>query len=155
MKTKNQKKSKNGRIIKNLFQSICSILMVSFLASCATPGDKLDSATENATEAQEELNIAQKAYEADVKLFKLDISEKIAANEEEIAVINYKIQNSNVFEKAEYEKQILVLEQKNKNLEKKMNEYKSENRKDWDAFKIKFASDMEELGQALKNFTVK
>ncbi len=129
--------------------------MIAFVTSCATPGEELDNAKENATEAQEELDIAQKAYEADVKLFKLEISEKIAANEEEIAIINYKIQNSNVFEKAEYEKQILVLEQKNKNLEKKMDEYKSENKKDWDAFKVKFTSDMEELGQALKNFTVK
>jgi uncharacterized protein YeaO (DUF488 family) len=47
-----------------------------------------------------------------------------------------------------------VLEQKNMNLQKEMNEYVNDSSEKWEAFKARFNQDMNELEKALKDFTI-
>ena len=47
------------------------------------------------------------------------------------------------------------LEQKNINMRKKIEEYQETGKDKWEAFKVEFNHDMDELGTALKNLTVK
>jgi hypothetical protein len=47
-----------------------------------------------------------------------------------------------------------VLEQKNMNLQKEMNEYVNDSSEKWEAFKAKFNLDMDELTKELKDFTI-
>jgi hypothetical protein len=52
-----------------------------------------------------------------------------------------------------YEKKIEILEQQNKDLKKRIEDYET-SQSDWEKFKSEFNHDMEELGKALKDFTV-
>ena len=40
-------------------------------------------------------------------------------------------------------------------MKKKMDDYKAEGKEQWEAFKTEFSHDMDELGQAFKDLTVK
>jgi len=55
--------------------------------------------------------------------------------------------------RADYEKNLNELEQKNKNLKMKMAEYQDSGKDNWESFKREFNHDMDELGKSLKNFT--
>jgi len=52
-----------------------------------------------------------------------------------------------------YEKRIANLEEKNKNLQLKLDGYET-NQSDWESFKSEFKHDMDEFGQAFRDITV-
>ena len=47
------------------------------------------------------------------------------------------------------------LDKKNSDMKKKMADYKASNKENWENFKTEFNHDMNELGQAFKDLTVK
>lgn len=49
-------------------------------------------------------------------------------------------------------KKITVLEQKNSDLKKKLDDYKVEDKEQWEKFKVEFSKDMNDLGTAFGNF---
>ncbi len=55
---------------------------------------------------------------------------------------------------ADYNKTLLELETKNKELKKKLADYKDDGQDKWNGFKTEFNHDMNELGKAVKNITV-
>ena len=57
--------------------------------------------------------------------------------------------------KEEYNKQIAELEKKNMEMKKRMDEYNGESQDQWDRFKSEFNRDMDQLGTALSNLTVR
>ncbi len=134
-------------------------IMIAFFAlllvtSCNSSSEKVKIAEENVMEAKEDLSLAQDEFAKDVNLYRVEIGKKISSNEKAIADINAKIKKSNVKLRAEYEIQITALEKQNKDLNKKMNDYKADTKENWEMFKSQFNRDMDELGLALKNFTI-
>jgi hypothetical protein len=81
--------------------------------------------------------------------------EKINNYEKVIAEFKARITRETKEDLAIYEKKLAELEQKASDMKKKLVEYKEEGKEQWDSFKLKFNNDLEELGKALKNFTVK
>lgn len=77
------------------------------------------------------------------------------ANNKSIAEFNARTSNEKKELQAEYQKKIAELEQKNSDMKKRMDEYKADSKEQWDAFKAEFNRDMDELGIALKDLTVK
>jgi hypothetical protein len=132
--------------------TIVSITTTLFILSCSSPAEKVENAEAGVQQANDDLDKAQEEYTADVKLFRQETDLIIAENEKEIAAINVKIKKNTSTKRAEYEKQITILEQKNKELKQQMDNYKADTNKDWQLFKTKFSKDLKELGLALKNF---
>ena len=87
------------------------------------------------------------------RVFKSDAEIKIKENEVRIGELKVKMKKSGKTFDAMYEKNIIALEQKNKDLRTKISNYES-NQSDWEAFKREFNHDMDELGQAIKDLTV-
>lgn len=54
--------------------------------------------------------------------------------------------------KANYDKKIAELEQKNSDIKKRMDDYKAKDKENWAAFKIEFSHDMDELGNSFSDF---
>ena len=81
--------------------------------------------------------------------------EKIDANEKSIAEFKARIAKEKRENRAKYEKKLAGLEQKNSDMKKKLDEYKEDGKEKWTSFKNEFSHDMDELGKALKGFTVK
>lgn len=151
---KNQKHEVLLRILnhRTLIMSM-AFGVVMFMASCGSPSHNAKAAEEEVTKAEQDLKTAQMNYAEEVELFRAEVNKKIAQNKKEIADINVKIAASGDDAKAKYKTQIAELEEKNEALNKRMRAYKSDSRKDWEAFKSEFNKDMDNLWEALTNFT--
>lgn len=131
---------------------INSFMTVLIATGCNTPSEKIEKATEKVDEANKDLEKANAEFDADIANFKKQEADKIAANEQSIADFKARIANEKKDAKAKYLKEIADLEQKNSDMKKQLDMYKAESKENWATFKTKFSNDMDELGQALKNF---
>jgi len=94
-------------------------------------------------------------FDKEWKAFKANAEVKINANEKRIGEFKVKIKTASKEVKADYDKEITVLEQKNVELKKKINEYKYEGKDKWEEFKQGFNRDMDIVGKALKDLWAK
>ena len=132
------------------------------MSGCKSADQKMDSAAENVVDAKQELKVAQHEA-ADVTQTKVEAEEgnaykaecalKIRDNEIKINEIKVKMNKPGKILDPIYAKRIDMLEQRNKNLKIRMENY-DKNPINWAAFKIEFKHDMDELGQAMKDLTV-
>ena len=138
------------------------VLAMAILGGCQSSAEKVDAAKENVEEAKEELQEVKAEVQADAtkvgnaeewSVFKSDAEIKIKENESRIGDLRVRMKKSGKTFDAMYEKNIIALEQKNKDLRTKISNYES-NQSDWEAFKREFNHDMDELGQAIKDLTV-
>jgi hypothetical protein len=125
------------------------------ITSCNTPAQKVEIAQNTVNEAEQNLNEANQAYLADIEKFRKEADDRIALNNKSIAEFNTRMESEKADAKADYKKKIREIEKRNTDLKKKMDDYKAESKDQWDKFKTEFSKDMEELGQAFKNITIK
>ena len=134
-------------------------VMISSCQSSATKvenaEDKLQEANNDAAEAQINLNETRQDSITGYEKFKEEAEKKISANEKNIVEFKARIANGKNENKAKYEKALVKLEQKNKDLKKKLQDYKEEGQGKWISFKNEFNHDMDELGKAFNDLTVK
>jgi murein L,D-transpeptidase YcbB/YkuD len=148
-------------------KSILAMAAIAFVALTASSSyaqnvdKKSEKARENILEgkkdvidAKKDLKAAQKDSVADYQQFKKESETKIKANEKSIAALKVKVSKANSKEKAAFEKKLGVLEQKNANLKKRLEDYNVKGHTKWATFKLKFDSDMDELGKEMKNFFI-
>ena len=143
--------------MKNKITPIKILAIAAFLsvAGCNTSAKKVENAEKNVSEAKQDLAKANSEYQADVEAYRVEVKNKIRENNQRIseitALTNYEKKEST----AEYKAQIAELERKNKDMAKRMDEYKADASDGWQQFKSEFSRDMDELGLALKNFVTK
>lgn len=132
------------------------IFALGFVMGCSKSSDQtVIDAQEKVVEAQEDAdaavveNIAWKDWQA----FKTDVEAKIAANDKIIAAYKTLMTDASGKMKAAYNKNIDVLEAKNKALKARLDAYKDDGKTSWEVFAREFKTDMDELGTALKGFT--
>lgn len=133
----------------------CSFIVGSSLISCNTPAEKVENAQTTVQEANKDLDVANKEYLADMKVYRQETADKIAANDKSIADFKLRVAKQKKDAKADYEKQIADLEQKNTDMRKRLDDYKVDGKEQWEKFKTEFGRDMDELGKAFKGFTEK
>jgi uncharacterized protein YPO0396 len=140
-------------------KSILKLTAILFTASllvtsCNTPAEKVEAAKEKVANATDELNNANQIYLSDVETYRIETRDKINANNESISNFNARIESEKKEVKADYKKKIAELEAKNGDMKKRMEEYRSDSKENWESFKSEFNHDMDELGKALKDLTV-
>jgi len=133
---------------------VCCIALFSSLTACNNNTSKNASSDSGiqASDTNAALKKEEEEYQKDLENYKKEKEEAIAANEKTIAALKSKIKLEKKEMHLEYEKKIAVLEQKNQAIKVKLSEYKSEGKDKWESFKREFNHDMEELGNALKEF---
>lgn len=141
---------------KIIFTITTSIMLTgAIFTSCNTAAEKVDKAEDKSIKADEDYNSAKEEYLTDVENFRKETNLKIEANKQMIADFNVKIASSKKDAKAYYVEQIAILEQKNIAMKQKMDTYQETGKDNWETFKTEFNKDMNDLGEAFKNFTVK
>lgn len=125
------------------------------VGACSSPTKNVEDAKTDVVEANKELDDAQAEYMADMAKYKTETAEKIAANELIIKDFNARIASQKKDAQVEYKQKVASLEQKNTDMKKKMDDYKLDGKENWEKFKTEFNHDMDELGEAFKDFTVK
>ena len=141
-------------------KTILTMAAVAFFAVTATTSfgqntDKQsDKAREDLSEAKQDLNAAQQDSVADYQNFKRDSETRFLKNEKSLADWKVKVSQSDVNRRAEYEKNLATLNQKNVDLRKRMVDYKHDGETKWSSFKTEFNNDMDDFGKELENFTI-
>ncbi|MDY0199609.1 MAG: hypothetical protein RBR40_01335 [Tenuifilaceae bacterium] len=107
---------------------------------------KVDKAAENLIEARQN-------YIEEYEAFKPEANIKIEANEKAIAKLKEDGKNKSKANKAILDKKLAALELKNQELKDKIRDSKEDGNERWEAFKLEFKYDMDNLGQALKDLT--
>lgn len=152
------------KILYFLAVQIFTVLVIeTILTSCQTPEQKVNDAKENVKDANQDLKNMQKAEsEAEAqkaanaeswRVFKNESEAKIRNNELVIDEMNTKMHSSGKKIQAVFEKKIAELKQKNNAMKVRVNNFEN-NQSDWESFKREYNHDMDELGRALKDFTV-
>jgi predicted nucleic acid-binding Zn-ribbon protein len=129
--------------------------LVVFTLGCTSSEKKVENAKEDLKEAKAELNQEQKDSVADYLTFKKGIEDRISENEKGIEAFNVRLKNSKNKNWAADQKRVDELEQRNINMRKKLEDYEANGKDNWEAFKTEFNHDMDDLGQALKNLSIK
>jgi exonuclease VII large subunit len=141
---------------------ITALAATTAMVSCESPEKKVDNAEEKVTDAKENLKDAQQnAADEAVKtasvdewnMFKSEAELKIKNNKTRIDDLKTKMNKKGKSMDMEYENRIDSLEQRNLDLQTRMDNYEH-SKTDWESFKTEFNHDMEGLGQALKDVTV-
>lgn len=105
--------------------------------------------------AHQRLNAESESYQQDVEEYRIKAAEQIEENEKSVLEFNKIIANQKSDAKAKYEKKIAELNRKNSDMKKKIDDFRTDNKNHWEAFRKEFSHDMEELGNAFKGFSVK
>jgi len=132
-----------------------TFIIAAIVTSCNTGSQKLKNAEENVMEANKDLDKANEDYLNDVEEYKVLTAEKIKANNEAIADFKLKIENEKKDVKEDHNRKLQELEQKNIELKKSLGEYKLEGKEKWEIFKAEFNHDMDELGKAFNDLSIK
>lgn len=125
------------------------------LSSCNSPDEKVNHAKAAVMEADSNLINANQEYLKEVAQYKLETAEKIAKNDKSIAEFRARVALEKKSAKREYLLKVEKLEKKNTDLKKRMDEFKADSKDNWKSFKKEFNHDMEEIGKAFKDLTVK
>lgn len=115
---------------------------------------KSDKAREDLVEAKQDLKEAQKDSVADYQNFKKDSEVRFLKNEKSLANFKVQVSKADLNNRAEYEKNLAALNQKNVDLKKRMVDFKQNGETKWSSFKTEFNNDMDDFGKELENFTV-
>ena len=143
--------------------AVASMLIAgSVFTGCKSPSQKEADAQGEVQDAKEDLNNAQNEANAEQQkvataeewdAFKSEADAKIKSNEVRIAELTVKMNKPGEILDPLYKKRIQTLEQQNRDLKERLYAYEKSN-SDWESFKREFNSDMNELGDALKDLTV-
>lgn len=150
--------------MKKTILTMAAIVFVAVTASTSygqSIDKKSEKARENILESKEDLikgkkdlKIAQKDSVAQYQEFKKEYQTKILNNEKSMADLKWKSTKADMENKADYEKNLTKLEQKNASLKKRLADYTLTGQTKWSSFKTSFGNDMDELEKELKNLTV-
>jgi hypothetical protein len=138
-----------------LIFAACTFISGAMLTSCNTSAEKVENAQDKVIEANQDLDQANREYLADIENYRIETANRIAANDESIAEFKTRMEHQKKAVKADYRKKIAELEEKNKEMKQRMDNYKEEGKEKWQIFKTEFSHDMDELGKAFKDLTIK
>ena len=135
---------------KSIFTLIFSACFVGIVITSCKPEtkeeieaqQKLEFARDNVKDARDSLKIAKKAaFEKEWTAFKFSGDSIIKMNDLRIAKLKRNMKNTGKSIDVEYQKNIDLIEQKNKELKVKMNTYKNDVNSDWQSLKRQFTRD--------------
>jgi hypothetical protein len=104
---------------------------------------------QNVEVAKQELKDAKADYLAEWQKFRAESEEQIKANEDRIDAFKEKMGKAVTKTNAKYNQEVAVLEQKNRDLKKQLEEYKDEGESKWQEFKTNFSRDMDAVGKTM------
>ena len=94
------------------------------------------------------------AYKLELDEYRFRIAEQITTNENSIIAFRSRIASQKKEARADYEKKINDLNNKNTDLKMRLDAFNADNKESWEMFKVEFGRDMDELGNALRDFTI-
>jgi hypothetical protein len=130
--------------------AVIGFMSGTLLTSCEkTAEQKLKGAIQNVGEAKQELKGDKSEFLAEWQTFKTECEQTLQDNEKKINAFKEKMEKAGPKVKAKYSKEVAVLEQNNRDLKKKLGDYKDEGQGKWVEFKTNFKHDMDGIGKKM------
>lgn len=131
---------------------ILPILLILLAACTTTKAEKVDQASEDVQNSQDDLDRANRNYAKEVALYRTSVESDLRENKLKIA----KLQDQKTGLKEEFlafrNEKIAVMRKRNDELELRIHQYRVENKEYWKEFRHEFDTDMSELEKLLKDF---
>ncbi len=149
---------------KSILTFSIAVLLVGFSAtSCKSNTNEEQVAQDKVEEAQIDLDVAKQDLTAarknataeEWKAFKDDTNAKIDSNAAKIDELKANMRKTGRDVDNVYQKNVDALEQKNKELKIKMNNYKNDANSDWESFKKDLNDNLEQVQTSFKDFKEK
>ena len=134
-------------------KNLKKVITISFMII----GVMLIGCFENSEKSKQDIkeNIKEnEAYKLEMDEYRFRIAEQITTNENSIIAFRSRIANQKKEARADYEKKINDLNNKNTDLKMRLDAFNADNKESWELFKVEFGRDMDELGNALHDFTI-
>jgi hypothetical protein len=125
--------------------AIIGLMAGTLLSGCATTSEQ------KVANAKQELKDARTPYRVEWQSFKHESEQTIEAHEKRIGAFRTKMELAGADTKARYAKYVAELEQKDRDLKKKLGDYKDEGEGKWEQFKTNFSQDMDGVGKTMKD----
>ena len=135
--------------------ALSTLMAGAVFTSCNIPDRRVEQANDDVIAAKKALDEANAAYLADMTTYKVDMLTRITSYNLSIIDFKEKAEREEGNKKIVYEMRIADLQQRNNAMKKAMEEYKPEGKDKWKVFKTEFNHDMDELGKAFKDLTIK
>ena len=117
---------------------------------------KVEDAKADVVDAQQNLTEAKQGAEvSDFQEFKNESNKEINNNERRIAELRIEMKSESRDTREKDEAKVDALEKRNNELKGKLEAYNDDGKSDWKEFKTEFKHDLEGLGMAFKNITVR
>lgn len=113
--------------------------------------NKVEDAREEVHQANQELKEARAEYDKEWQLFKTEAELKINAIKSKIEEFKVAMKTMDTIFKTKFENELLTMEQKQIELQKKLNEYHYEGKDNWREFKKGFNDDVDIVENALED----
>jgi hypothetical protein len=145
----------SGPIKIRLFIFSASMLVIcASTQNCNNPGPQTKSENE-ASDTTKNIDTTNIKYTKDMETYKKQMSDTLTSIDTAISKFREKMKKEGKEAKIEYNKGIAELDQRGKELRKKLEEYKEKGKEKWDVFKTDFTKDMDTLSKQLKDLTSK
>ena len=142
--------------------AITTLIAGSMFIGCQSSAEKVKDAENTLQEAKNDvldakldLNNMRQDSITEYLQFKKESEERIIAYENIISEFKARIAKEKKETREKYERELAKIEQKNSDLKRKLENYKEEGKDKWEAFKSEFNHDMDEMGKAFEDLTVK
>jgi hypothetical protein len=129
-------------------------MVLAFLTAASQENKKTKETKKDVSGTNKNQKEAKADSEADYQKFKMDAERNIAQNKKKIAELKTEKKSIDKEIEKKYKEKILALEQKNDKLKKKLENSGKTKTTMWTSFKKEFNFEMEELGQAIKDFGI-
>jgi DNA-binding helix-hairpin-helix protein with protein kinase domain len=129
--------------------TLFSAMAVASLTSFGQQDKKVAKAKKNLAEAKQDLKEAKTDSVADYLAFKKEAELDIKENKQKISNLRAKKIENAKEEQAKYDKKVLAIEQKNDELEKRINGSSTTKTSMWTSFKAEFRKDMKNLESSM------
>lgn len=136
----------------NTFFWILPVLAILLVACTTTKAEKVDEASENVQNSQDDLDKANENYAKEVAVYRTSIESDLRENKLKIV----KFQDQKISAREEVlevrNEKIAAMRKRNDELELRMRQYRGDNKENWKEFRHEFDNDMSELEKSLKDF---
>jgi outer membrane murein-binding lipoprotein Lpp len=142
---------------KSIFMlAITTVIAGTMLTGCQSSSAKVEDAQEKVQNAQEQVASAQEelnqAIKDSIQQFKKESEARIIANEKSIADFRARIAREGKESRVRYEQRLAELEQQNRDMKMRLENFNEEQKDKWESFRVKFNEDMEKQGKAFRDF---
>jgi hypothetical protein len=135
--------SKGKRMKKILSFVLIGCIAGIFLAGCGKTSEQ------KVQEDKQEVKDAKADYHADWQKFKTESEQQIKVNEDRIDSLKEKRKKADTKATVKFKKAVAELDQRNRDLKQKLEDYKDERESKWEEFKTNFNQDMDSIGKTM------